>query len=154
ANVPQQADVVVSLPSAELIGNAMTGRHRLRFESTGEVRIRNQSAAVDRIGGVLDVGRDDLRIDSLQLEAVDSRAELAGQIRKFDAPELELTLRANVDAPRAAALVDVRDPVGGAITVDATAKGPMSALSIDAQVSGSGLQFRSLDAARVEVRAA
>jgi outer membrane protein assembly complex protein YaeT len=155
ANRPQQVDLLLSLPSAELTGNAITARHQLRFESAlGQVRIRNQAVAVDRVGGAIDVGRDELSIDRLKLEAGGARAELAGSIRRFDAPELELTLDATVDASRAAALFDVRDPVAGTIAVEATAAGPLSAPAIATRMTGSGLQFRSLDAARVDVRAA
>ena len=68
-----------------------------------------------------------MTITRLEMEAVGSRAELAGSIRQFDAPEADLTLRAIVDAVRAGPFANVKDPVGGHIAIDATAKGPLTA---------------------------
>jgi outer membrane protein assembly complex protein YaeT len=154
-NRANQVDFALSLSSVEMTGNALTERHQLRFESTdGQIHVRNHAAAVDHVAGVLDLGHDDLRIDRLQIEAVGSRAELAGLLRKFDTPELGLTLHGSIDLARAAAFLGVRDPVVGKVAIDATARGLLSAPAIDAHLSGSELEFRSLRAADVELRAA
>jgi outer membrane protein assembly complex protein YaeT len=155
ANLAQRVDVVVSLSSAGMTGNPLTGRHQIRIESAdGRIQVRNHAAAVDRIAGVLDLGQDDVRVDRLQIEALGSRADGAGLVHEFDAPKLGLTLHASIDAARAAAFLGVPDPVGGTVVIDATVRGPLSAPAIDTRVSGSDLRFRSLGAAQLDVRAA
>ena len=153
-NRAQQVDVTLSFLPIQMTGNAMTERHQLRIESTsGKVQIRHHAEVVDRISALLDLGRDDLKIDRLNVEGAGSRAELAGGVRNFDEPDLGLKLRATVDAARAAALLDVRKPVIGTIVVDAAADGRLAAPTIDGHVSGSNVKVRSLSAADVDVRA-
>ena len=155
ANVAQQVDVVVSVSSAGITRKPLTGRHQIRFESSdGRIQVRNHAGAVNRIAGVLDLGQDEVRIERLQIEALGSRVDGAGLVHEFDAPKLGLTLHATIDAAQAAAFLDVRDAVGGTVTVDATLSGPMSAPAIETHASGSDLRFRSLGAAQLDVRAA
>ncbi|HEU4935765.1 MAG TPA: translocation/assembly module TamB domain-containing protein [Vicinamibacterales bacterium] len=155
ANQARQVDVAVVLSNIDIAGNAITRRHQIRFESKGgKLQLRDHRDAIDHIAAVLDCGDDDLRIDRFQVDALGSRAEVAGMVRNLAAPELGLTLHTTVDAARAAALLDMRDPIGGSIVVDATATGPLTAPVIEGRAAGSGLQFRSLAAARADVRAA
>jgi outer membrane protein assembly factor BamA/autotransporter translocation and assembly factor TamB len=154
-NRAQQVDVALSFSPIEMAGSAMTGRHQLRFDRAhGELHVKNHIDVVDRVSGTFDLGPDDLRIDRLQFEGAGAQAVLAGTVRAFDDPQLGLTLQARVDAARAAALLDVREPVMGTIAVNATARGLLSAPAIDAHISGSNLRVRSLGSAQVEARAA
>ncbi len=155
ANHAQQVDLVLPLASIQMTGDAMTARHRVRFEgSKGEVRMGNHVDVVDHLSGVLDLGDEDVRVDRLHLGGAGSRIAVGGTIRNFDAPQLGLTLQATVDAARTAALLDVRDPVTGTVAVNATVRGPLAAPAIEGHLSGSGLRFRSLGAAQVHLKAA
>ena len=82
-----------------------------------------------------------------------SRAELAGDIRDFDAPQLALELKATIDAARSSTLLGMRDPLAGAVVVAANANGPLAGLAIGVRVSASALQFRSLSTGQVDARA-
>jgi outer membrane protein assembly complex protein YaeT len=153
ANRAQQVDAVVSVSSAGMTGNPVTGRHQIRLESSeGRIQFREHTTAVDRIAGVLDLGQDDLRIDHLRIETVGLRADVGGLVDQLAAPELGLTLHASIDAASAAAFLAVREPVGGTVALDAAVRGSWSAPSIEARVSGSDLRFRSLGGAQLDVR--
>ena len=153
-NQAQHVDVTLSLSPVQVTGNAMTERHQLRIESSnGRVQIGNRVEVVERISALLDLGRDDVRIDRLRLEAAGGRVECAGEVRNFDAPSLALKLRATIDAARTSTLLGVREPIVGTIAADGAAVGPLSAFTIDAHVSGTNVQVRSLAAAQVDVRA-
>jgi len=74
-NRTQQLDVALSLSSLRMTGNPITGRHQIDFESaSGQIQSENHVERIDRLSGVVDLGRDDLRIGHLRLEAVGSRA--------------------------------------------------------------------------------
>ena len=151
----RHADLSVSLLPVQLTGNAATARLHLPVESTdGTIQIGSRTDIVNRVSGLLDLGRDDLNIDRFLIEAAGSRVELTGDVRDFDRPALGLKLRATVDGARTAALLDVREPVTGTITADLTASGRLSAPRIDAHVSGATVNVRSLAAAEIDVRAA
>src|SRR4029453_4142459 len=99
----QQLDVGLSLAPVQMTGNAITGRHQIRFESAGgQVQIENHLEHIDHLSAAIDLGRDDLRVYTLRFEAAGSRAELAGDIRDFDAPPLALELKATIRAARSA----------------------------------------------------
>ncbi len=154
-NEGKQVEVALPLSDIEITGNAVSGRHQLRFESqAGQVRLRGHSDIVDHAAGMVELGEDDLRIDRLQLEALGSRATLAGAIRNFDAPQLALTLQSTLDAARSAGFAGLSDPIKGSIVAEATASGPLSAPIIDARLSAAALQIRALEPARVDARAA
>ena len=150
----RQIDLVLALSPIDMTGNAMTGRHRLRAASTGEVRIGNRGDTIDQLTIALDLGRDDVRIDRLQLEAAGSRITVAGRVQNFDAPFLGLELQATVEAARTAALLAVRERIEGIVTVTGTARGPLASPAIVATVAGSDLQVRSLGGARVNAQVA
>jgi len=146
-------DLVLPFSSIELDGNAVTRRHRVRLESaTGRLRVRTQAETVNRVAGVLDIGRDDARIEQFEVEAAGAQVAADGTLRNFDAPLFEMRLKAVVDAARSAAFLDVPKTIAGTVVVDATATGPWSALAIDGRLSGAKLRFRSLANAQVDVR--
>src|SRR5262245_33059163 len=132
-NRTQHVDLALPVSAIEMTGNALTDRHQLRLEGgQGQLQIRKHVDAINRVSGVFDLGRDDLRINQLRLEAAGSRADFDGALRAFDAPDLAVTLRAKVDASRTAALLDVSDPITGTIAVDATARGSLSSPVVEA----------------------
>lgn len=153
-NRTRQLDVGLSLAPVQMTGNAITGRHQIRFESAGgQIQIENHLEHIGHVSGAIDLGRDDLRVDLLRFEVAGSRAELAGDIRDFDAPQLALELQATIDAARSSMLLGMHDPLAGAVVVAANANGPLSGPAIGARVSASALQFRSLSTGQVDARA-
>ncbi len=119
----------------------------------GQIQIENHLEHIGHVSGAIDLGRDDLRVDLLRFEVAGSRAELAGDVRDFDAPQLALELQATIDAARSSMLLGMRDPLAGAVVVAANANGPLSGPAIGARVSASALQFRSLSIGQVDARA-
>jgi outer membrane protein assembly complex protein YaeT len=153
ANRAQQVDAVLPISQVELTGNALTGRHQLQFASTAATaNIRERILVIDRIVGAIEIGADELKVDRLEAQFTGSLATATGVLRRFDAPELELSLRARIDAAKTAALLDVRDPVEGKIAIDARIGGPLSAPTVDVNLSGAKLAVRSLAEAELDVR--
>jgi outer membrane protein insertion porin family len=144
-NRAQQIDARLPISSIEVSGNDLTNRHQIRFEGAGgDVRMQDRAASIDRVAGQIDVGEDDVTIEQLTLDAMGSRAEATGIVSRFDAPLADLTVRSAVDAARVAPLARIEGPISGTITIDATAAGLLSAPTVNADVSGSTLQFRDL----------
>jgi outer membrane protein insertion porin family len=154
-NRAEQIDAQLPLSSVEVNGNDLTNRHEIQFEAAGgNVRVQDREAAIDRAAGKVDLGEDDVAVERVEVESLGSRAEVAGTIKAFDAPVADLTVKSSVDASRVAPLAGIEEPVGGSVTIDATAKGPLSTPAIDAHVSGTALQFRDLLDVQLDANAA
>ncbi|HKE87500.1 MAG TPA: translocation/assembly module TamB domain-containing protein [Vicinamibacterales bacterium] len=154
-NRADQIDARLPVSSINVTGNDVTNRHLIKLDAAGgEVMLRDRRAAIDRLTGQIDLGRDDASIDQLQLEALGSRAEVTGDITRFESPVADLTVKSTVDAMQVAPLARLDDPVSGSIVIDGTAKGPLSTPAINAHVIGSDLQFRDLRNAQLDALAA
>jgi len=154
-NRAEQIDAQLPLSSIEVDGSDLTNRHEIQFEAAGgNVHVQDREAAIDRAAGTVDLGEDDVTIERVEVESLGSRAEVAGTIKAFDAPVADLTVKSSVDASRVAPLAGIEEPVGGRVTIDATAKGPLATPAIDAQVSGAALQFRDLRDVQLDANAA
>jgi outer membrane protein assembly complex protein YaeT len=152
-NRAQQIDLTVPAASLSVKGNPLTDRHDVALSvSEGVLRVRDRRARLDRLSGKFDLGRDDLRIERADLDAEGSRTELRGEVKQFDDPRANLTLRGQIDPGRVALVANLQDPIAGTIQLEATAKGPFSALTIDTRVTGSDLKFRDIE--HVELAAA
>jgi uncharacterized protein involved in outer membrane biogenesis len=144
-NRAQQIDAQLPISSVEVKGTDLTGRHAIRVDAArGDVRVRDREAAIDRLAGQLDLGKDDVSIEQLEVDISGSHASLTGTIKQFDAPIADLALTSTIDTMAVAAIARIEEPVSGAVTIAATAKGPLSTPAIDARVSGSDLQYRDL----------
>jgi outer membrane protein assembly complex protein YaeT len=144
-NRAQQIDAQLPLSSIAVDGSDLTDRHEIRFDAAqGDVRVGERQAVIDRLAGLVDLGEDDVSIERLELDASGSHAAVTGTITQFDAPVADLTLASSVDTMRVAMVAGMQEPVSGSVTIDATAKGPLSTPAIEARVSGSSLQFRDL----------
>ncbi len=153
-NRAQQIDAQIPVSSIAVNGNDLTDRHEIQFDaSAGNVKVRDREAAIDRLSGEVDLGKDDVSIERLELDTVGSRAEMTGTITQFDSPVADLTVKSSVDATRVAPLARIEEPVSGTVTIDATAKGPLATPAIEAHVSGSAIQFRDLRDLRLDANA-
>jgi outer membrane protein assembly complex protein YaeT len=152
-NRARRIDVDLPLRSVGVEGNDISDRHEVRFESAGgHARVNDRAAAIDRVSAEIDLGRDDVRVNRLGLDALGSHADIAGVVRDFDAPSVDVTVKGDVELAPAASLLDVMEPVAGRVRVDASIKGAAKAPAVEARLSGSGVQFRALD--RVQFDAA
>ncbi|HEY1303941.1 MAG TPA: translocation/assembly module TamB domain-containing protein [Vicinamibacterales bacterium] len=154
-NRADQIDARLPVSSINVTGNDVTNRHLIKLDAAdGEVMVRDRRAAIDRLTGQVDLGKDDASIEQLQLQALGSHAEVTGDITQFESPVADLTVKSTVDAMQVAPLAKLDDPVSGSIVIDGTAKGPLSTPAINAHVTGSDLQFRDLRNAQLDASAA
>jgi outer membrane protein assembly complex protein YaeT len=154
-NRAEQIDAQLPLTSVTVSGNDLTNRHDIQFEAAaGNVRARDRQAAIDRAAGRIDLGENDVAIERLEVEALGSQAEVAGTITAFDDPVADLMVTSTVDASRVAPFAQIQEPVGGSVTIEANAKGPLAMPTIEAQVTGSALQFRDLRDVELDAEAA
>ena len=114
---------------------------------------RTVRPSIDRLTGQVDLGKDDVSIERLEVDTSGSHAEVTGTIKQFDAPVADLAVKSSIDAMRVAPVAKVEEPVSGTVTIDATAKGPLSTPAIEARVSGSALQFRDLRDVQLDANA-
>lgn len=146
----QQIDLTLPVQSITIVGHALTSRHDIVLAAgQGALQYQGRSASIDRLDGRLDLGQDDLSIDQLILDAAGARVELAGDVARFDAPELDATIKARLDAARLAVIAGIDERVTGTIDAETTVKGPASALDFRATVNGRGLSARDLRPADV-----
>ena len=135
--------------------NELTDRHRIQFTAgKSTLRWQERETVVDRLAGDLDLGADDLKIERLDADALGSHAEVAGLLRTFAAPDVAVRVKGDVDARSAAVFLDVKEEIAGRFAIDATATGPIASPAVDARVSGSAVQFRSLIADQIQANGA
>ena len=154
-NRAQTIDLRLPVSSITVEGNGLTDRHEVRLRAAaGQLRVRDRATTLQQLSGELDLGKDDIDVTRLDVDADGSRLSLTGSVRKFDAPVADLRVRARVDVAGVAPLAGVKDPVGGAVEIDATAKGPVSSPALVARLSGSELKFRNVDRMQLTATAA
>jgi outer membrane protein assembly complex protein YaeT len=144
-NRQQDIDLALPVSSITVSGNALTDRHAVTLEAGGgSLRVQDRTTPLDRLHGEIDLGRDDLNITHLELTSDQSRLAMTGSVRDFEQPQLDVALDGTVDAAEAAALGGVTDPVSGTVAIDATVRGELDALAINADVTGTNLRFREI----------
>jgi uncharacterized protein involved in outer membrane biogenesis len=112
------------LPSVTVTGDRLTDRHRIVAESGGgSVRVKDRTLTFDRLTATVDAGRDDLRVDALRIDAEGSRADLAGTVTNFAAPELALSIQSQVDLARVSRVAQLPDPAAGTANIDVKVTG-------------------------------
>jgi outer membrane protein assembly complex protein YaeT len=143
----RKRDIDVTLPNASLTmaGSALTDRHDIRIEAKdGSARIQKRSARIDFVEAAIDLGRDDVKIERAQIAAEGAQLNASGTFGPFDQPMVEIAVQATADAARAARVAQLGDPVSGQISLEASLKGQIDALHINAHVVGSAVQYREL----------
>lgn len=144
-NVPQRVDIALPVSTLDVDGDALENRHTLTFASAGgTLVIQDRRVAFDQLGGVLDAGRDDLRVERLDVVGEGAQVALSGTLAPFADPVIDLAARGTIDAARASRIAGFRDRVGGIIDIDANAKGPLAAPTIDGRFAGKDVSFRNL----------
>ena len=124
-NRAQTIDLTLPVSSLTVEGNGLTDRHEVRLKAAaGQLRVQDRTATLQRLSGELDLGKDDIDVTRLDVDAAGSRLSLSGSVRQFDAPVADLTVRARIDVAHVAPLAGVKDPMGGAVEMNATVKGP------------------------------
>ena len=151
----QRIDVVLPISSIELEGNALTDRHTVRLAAgKGTMVVQERKALLDAIDGELEFGEDDVRFEQLEVLVDGARVTLSGTIAQFADPHADLNVRGSADATRVSALVNLADPVGGGVEIEASIKGRLSSPAIEGRVKGTNVSFRNLSDLQVETTAA
>jgi outer membrane protein assembly factor BamA/autotransporter translocation and assembly factor TamB len=144
-NRVQQVDARLPVATIEVNGNNLTDRHEITLEAAnGQVQVQDRQATIDRLIGQFDLGVDDVSFEQLDVVAEGSRAEVIGSIRQFEAPIADVAVTSALDATHLAPLAKLAEPMSGVVSVNASAKGPLSTPAINAHVTSSALQFRDL----------
>ena len=153
-NRARHIDLSLPVSSMEIDGSAITDRHNIRITAAdGTMAVENRNARLNRLTGEFDLGDNDVTIANAEVEVEDSRLALTGSVVDFEAPQANLAVRGRVDAARASTLAGLREPVGGAVTVDATVKGPVATPALAGRMSVSALSFRNLHGVEVSTNA-
>ena len=144
-NRAQDVDAAIPISSITVEGNRLTDRHAIQIAAAhGTLALQERRAALESLNGEVELGQDDLRIGRLEILAEGARISLMGTLAAFENPRADLRLIGTIDAARAFAVAGVDDRVGGTVTVDARAAGPLDRLAIESRVQGSELIFRDL----------
>ena len=147
-NRQQQIDVTLPVSLIAVEGDALTDRHTVRVAAArGTLAAQGRTAAIDELTGEFDLGEDDARIERLEVAAEGTHAALAGSVSQFADPRADLTLRGAIDAARVSVIANLRDPVGGAVQIDATVKGRLASPAISGHINGTDISFRNLSGA-------
>ncbi len=143
-------DVVMPVARLRVDGQVTTGRHDVELTAgPGTALADGRTVALTALEAKADVGRDDAVIERLQLQAAASRLDVSGRIDRFNAPVVEVTLRADLDTAAMAAVAGLAEPVQGRLALDAAASGALDALTVTASGRSDGLTLRDLAPAAV-----
>lgn len=154
-NQPQRIDVTLPISAMNVEGNALTDRHAITLESAGgQLVLQDRTISVTRLSGEVDLGEDDAEITDVVFDAEGANVTLSGAVRQFADPQADLVVKATVDAARASTIAGLAERVGGTVSVDATARGPVAKLAIDGRIDGRDISFRNLSGLTLATRAA
>ena len=144
-NRAQQIDLTLPRASLTMKGNAIAERHAVTIEANGgEARLGDRSAHLDRLGAVLDLGKDDVKIERAEIEAEGALINASGTFGPFEQPVVDIALQATADAARLVEVAKLDEKISGQLSIEAGVKGAVDALTIDAQLRGSDVQVREL----------
>lgn len=150
----QALDLSLPVRSIEIDGSRIPRRHTLRLDAgPGRVELDERSAAIDHIRGDLALDAGAIAVRRLELAVAGSTFELTGSVADFDAPRSDLALAANLDVTKLAAFAGVAEPIGGTLRANLTARGPLEALAVEADVKGDALSFRDLPVLQLDAQA-
>jgi outer membrane protein assembly complex protein YaeT len=153
-NRAQRIDLTVPRASVTIKGNAIANRHDVTIDANGgDARLRDQSAHLDRIAAMLDLGKDDVKIGRAELEAEGALINASGSFGPFDRPVADIALQATADTAQLVEIAKLDEKVSGQISIEAGVKGPIDTLTIDAQLRGADLQARDLAGINIDAAA-
>jgi outer membrane protein assembly complex protein YaeT len=153
-NRAQAIDLTLPGVSLTVDGDAITDRHDVTIDAAGgELRVRGRDLQLDRISVALDLGRDDVSIERAELEAEGAAMNATGTVKSFDAPILDVTAQATVDAARAAEVGGLKERISGLVAIETSVAGALDAAAIRARVTGNELQLRELAGIHADITA-
>ncbi|MPY88550.1 MAG: BamA/TamA family outer membrane protein [Luteitalea sp.] len=148
----QGLDVILPIQSIAIDGSPRTKQHVVRIQADkGRVRLQDQRAQIDHIGGELTLDVDAVEVRRFELRAADSTLVLAGNMVRFAEPRFDVGLAATLDVSTLAAYGGLAEPVGGTLRAEVKARGPLESLTVDARVDGDALSFRDLRGVELEL---
>jgi outer membrane protein insertion porin family len=137
---PRRVDAQLSIHAVVVNGNPLTGGHTIRLDGGGgNLRLADDQVAIDRVRADGVLGRDDLAIDRISIDAGGSQMEMQGMVTGFAAP----VVNAHVSAS-ALRFRDLRDmDVDTTLSFDVPAQvADISALQIRAPWGGLSARGR------------
>jgi outer membrane protein assembly complex protein YaeT len=153
-NRAQQIDVTIPHASLAMQGHALTGRHTVTIDANGgDARMQQRSAHIDHVNTVLDLGRDDVRIERAEIGAEGAQLNASGSVGPFDRPVIDVDVQATADAERAVEIAKLGEKVSGDIALEGSIKGPVDALTFDGQLRGADVQIRDLNGLTIDTAA-
>ena len=93
---------------------------------------------------MLDLGKDDVKIERAEIEAEGALINASGTFGPFEQPVVDIALQATADASRLVEVAKLDEKISGQLSIEAGVKGAVDALTIDAQLRGSDVQVREL----------
>jgi outer membrane protein assembly complex protein YaeT len=154
-NQQQGIELAVPVSSIEVDGNALTDRHTVRLDAAaGRFVLQQRKGTIDSLKGELDLGDDDVRFESVDLNAEGAQINLTGTIAQFADPQADLRVRGSIDAARAAAMAALDERLTGAVTLDARVQGRVTQPAIEGTVNASNLSVRNLSELNLSATAA
>jgi outer membrane protein assembly factor BamA/autotransporter translocation and assembly factor TamB len=152
-NRVQQLTTLLPVPSMTIRGDAATDRHTVALSTRGgRVTTSGRDVTVDALTAEVIAGEDDIEIVSARVDAAGSRLEVTGTLRDFAAPSIDARVRAEVDVAAAARAADLREPLKGRLSLEATATGAVRTPKVDARVEARELGVRTLESLALEGR--
>ncbi len=144
-NRAQQIDLSLPRTSLTMQGDAGANRHDITIDAQGgEARMGERSAQLDRASAVLDLGRDDVKVERAEVAAEGAVVNASGTYGPFDQPLVDIALQATADSSRLVEVARLDEKISGQLSLEAGVKGAVDALTVDAQLRGSDLQVREL----------
>ena len=153
-NRAQQVDVTLPRASLTMQGDALANRHDVTIDAHGgDARVGERAAHLDRVSAVLDLGREDVKIERAEVAAEGAVLNASGRFGPFDQPTVDIALQATADASRIVAVAKFDEKISGQLSVEAGVKGALDALTIDAQLRGADVQVRELSGVDLDAAA-
>ena len=89
----------------------------------------NGRRTLDRLGAVLDLGKDDVKIERAEFEAEGGLINASGTFGPFEQPVVDIALQATADASRLVEVAKLDEKISGQLSIEAGVKGAVDALT-------------------------
>lgn len=150
-NRAQQIDLTIPRASLTVKGDAIRDRHDVAIDAgSGDARVGDRAAHLDRVALVLDLGKDDVKIERGELAAEGALINASGSVGPFEQPIVDIAVQATADSSRLIEIAKVNEKISGQVTLEAGIKGPIATPAIDAHLTGNDLQVRDLNSLAIE----
>ncbi|MCC6990841.1 MAG: hypothetical protein IT181_17675, partial [Acidobacteria bacterium] len=146
-------DVTMPVTRLSIDGQLATSRHDVEVTAgPGTALVDGRTITIQEIAATADVGRDDVVLERLTVQAAGSQLEASGRLANFAEPAVDLTTRGDIDAAPALAAAGIDEAITGRIHLEATVSGALDALTLTASATSDGVAGRGLAPAALSLR--